>query len=113
MRHPLMAYYLATATAQERVGQAAGRRHEPVKTPRRRRSVESRRAGFRVWCDIFGHEVLIPGYDVRSVERRADGTRIEFRCACGADGVRRVGAGASPAWHQAPETTPRQLVGVD
>jgi hypothetical protein len=108
-----MANYLATATAQERVDTAADRRHDPVKTSRRRRSAEAKQAGFRVWCDIFGHEVLIPEYEIRSVERRADGIRIEYRCACGADGVTRVGAGASPAWHQAPETTPRQLVGVD
>jgi hypothetical protein len=108
-----MAYYLATATAQERVDQAAGRRHAPVKTPRRRRSTEPGRDGFKVWCEIFGHEVLIPGYEVRSVERRADGTRIEYRCACGADGVTTVGAGSSPAWHRAPETAPRELVGVN
>lgn len=38
---------------------------------------------FRVWCDTYGHEVLIPAYQVHGVERRHDGDVISFRCACG------------------------------
>ena len=38
---------------------------------------------FRVWCDSYGHEVLIAAYQVHGVERRHDGDVLSFECACG------------------------------
>ncbi|MGF1665565.1 MAG: hypothetical protein ACFCVC_04750 [Acidimicrobiia bacterium] len=50
---------------------------------------------FRVWCDSYGHEVLIAGYQVRGVERRHDGDVTSFLCACGREASVQAGSGAS------------------
>lgn len=50
---------------------------------------------FRVWCDVYGHEVLIAGYQVHGVERRHQGDIVTFQCACGRDATVKRGSHSS------------------
>jgi hypothetical protein len=56
---------------------------------------------FRVWCDVYGHEVLVPGYQVHGVERHRDGDIVTFRCVCGRDATSEP-TGRKTAVHRAP-----------